>query len=1105
MSTVQRSRHPRTKQATTPRSTRIEALEARRVLAAPTLPDFPDEINITAGAPVHVALGGSDADGDDLTYSVTSTNSSISATIPKQQTPEGNRSLRITVQGYGEMVFELFEGRAPETTARIIEIAESGWYEGREFHRIIDGFMIQAGSRDGEGIYGTGTQFDDEYHADLQFTNSGLLAMAKSGDDTNDSQFFITDIPTGGFSLPRWLDFNHTIFGRLTSGEDVREAISEVETDSSNHPTGSSIVIESMEVFYDNQNAVMMIAAPDGTYDTGEITITVSDGKGGTASETVKVNVLPDTQDNNPFLGPIDPIRLNIDQPYTFQLDATDVEGDDIYYLAELLTETDDITVEVTEDGLVTITPRNEVVGVAEIAFRVGPTAESLVPDSLGEYEEAVIDSQIVVVEIPPAQPLIDFAPGADTGAQDGNTAKNNTDGKELYFEIDKLQATSELTVYLNGIETTFEQITRIPKGDGSADYVATIRVLTNAKLDDGNYTLHVQQHLPLSSEYGDQDLVSEISDPFEFSVDTAPPVITSEAIDIAIQGEEYFYDVDSDDEGDEDVYYQIQTPVPDGMVINSETGEIYWTPQATVGSEQSVVIEVVDGAGNEGSQSFSISIYAPLEITVEGEQTVDELETVSLIVTATDPSGQSSALTVTLQDGVLPADADYSLEQLDNNRARFTWHTAEADGPDVYDLVFGATNNVNAMSKETVTVTVNEVNQAPEFTQVFNDWPAFEDERINLQFEAQDNDLPANEMVFELFGDIPDGAEIDPTSGLLSWTPDEEDGGKTFEFGVRVTDSGDLSDEHMIVIIVAETQKAPVFEETPPQSVVEGELLDFVVLARDPDVPAHEISYELEGDVPQGMGIDAQTGRIRWQVPDGYLPDTTLQDTLELTVVAREIVTESEIAQATRQTVEVTVVDSLADLVAATLTLTQTVTSNHIAGPNASDPITALDSVSITSPFMQPADETPPLSRLTQVFDDTNLFGDEFGPMTADSGEGAEEESRADEEIDSDKPAEGDQTSTLERLLNEIAEDETEDDFVEAILAARTSTDEAPVEHESEPESETSSEDQAPSIEERTPYEDAPSGSETPVEPSSQAQVAARAQEPATAESKRS
>ncbi len=72
-----------------------------------------------------------------------------------------------------------------------------------------------------------------------------------------------------------------------------------------------------------------------------------------------------------------------------------------------------------------------------------------------------------------------------------------------------------------------------------------------------------------------------------------------------------------------------------------------------------------------------------------------------------------------------------------------------------------------------------------------------------------------------------------------------------------------------MIVITIAENHKAPVFDPTPAQEVTEGEVLDFAVVASDPDTPANTIEYELEGDVPPGLTIDAQTGRIRWEVPE--------------------------------------------------------------------------------------------------------------------------------------------------------------------------------------------------------------------------------------------
>ena len=98
--------------------------------------------------------------------------------------------------------------------------------------------------------------FDDQFHPDLQHNRGGILSFAKSGDDTNNSQFFITEGPT------RHLDFNHSIFGQLVEGEEVREAISEMDTNGppENRPD-VPVVISTIDVFKDTENAVVFLKA----------------------------------------------------------------------------------------------------------------------------------------------------------------------------------------------------------------------------------------------------------------------------------------------------------------------------------------------------------------------------------------------------------------------------------------------------------------------------------------------------------------------------------------------------------------------------------------------------------------------------------------------------------------------------------------------------------------------------------------------------------------------------------------------------------------------------------------------------------------------------
>ena len=114
-------------------------------------------------------------------------------------------------------------------------------YNGTVFHRVIPDFMIQGGDPLGKGIGGPGYKFEDETKPTDQFNKPGILAMANAGPNTNGSQFFITVKPTP------WLNGHHTIFGEVTSGMDVVEAISKADRDGMDRPK-TEIKIESVTI-----------------------------------------------------------------------------------------------------------------------------------------------------------------------------------------------------------------------------------------------------------------------------------------------------------------------------------------------------------------------------------------------------------------------------------------------------------------------------------------------------------------------------------------------------------------------------------------------------------------------------------------------------------------------------------------------------------------------------------------------------------------------------------------------------------------------------------------------------------------------------------------
>ena len=152
----------------------------------------------------------------------------------------------------GNLIVIFEDKNAPVTVANFVGLAEGKienkakakgipFYDGTIFHRVIKDFMIQGGDPQGTGMGDPGYKFEDERN-DLQHTGKGILSMANSGPNTNGSQFFITEVATP------WLDGRHTIFGAVVKGNDVIDAIANVEKGAQDKPK-TDIVLEKVSVF----------------------------------------------------------------------------------------------------------------------------------------------------------------------------------------------------------------------------------------------------------------------------------------------------------------------------------------------------------------------------------------------------------------------------------------------------------------------------------------------------------------------------------------------------------------------------------------------------------------------------------------------------------------------------------------------------------------------------------------------------------------------------------------------------------------------------------------------------------------------------------------
>ena len=140
----------------------------------------------------------------------------------------------------GAVEVELFDADAPKTVENFRKLAGDGFYDGVIFHRVIPDFMVQGGDPTGTGSGGPGYTFEDEFNDHP--VARGALAMANAGPNTNGSQFFIVTAD----ACP-WLDGKHTVFGQVTDGMAVVDAISQAETEAGDRPR-ETISIDRVEL-----------------------------------------------------------------------------------------------------------------------------------------------------------------------------------------------------------------------------------------------------------------------------------------------------------------------------------------------------------------------------------------------------------------------------------------------------------------------------------------------------------------------------------------------------------------------------------------------------------------------------------------------------------------------------------------------------------------------------------------------------------------------------------------------------------------------------------------------------------------------------------------
>lgn len=575
---------------------------------------------VLGGAPSWLGLNGFDPTGGPLTYTVSVSNPSLlTATVQQSGTGPGanNKSLVLNTSssalegGYGQMIFQLFDNLAPNTTSHIETLVNNGEFAtDSSFYRIShlgDGtdFVIQGGPSDSSSTLG---QFNDEFNTNLQFTVPGLLAMAKSTDDTNDSQVFITGAAT------RFLDFQHSIFGVLTEGNSIRNAIQQSRTSGDGAPP-QPITITSAQIITDTQNAALQLKAAEGASGTSNVTLTVTDAQGHSYAQTFAVTVSPDTANGAPFLNPIAPVTGVTGTPITVQLTAQDAENNPFFFDATKPSgETVNYTLNVNNStGLVTITPPAGFAGTFHVSMGVRGTTTTTTSDQF--------DLQDVLVTVAPGAPTsLDLASVSDSGTSNSD---NITDATSLDFTLGGL--TVGATVKLMKGNTVLAQ--------GVANATTMTLTVANAGTALGEGASDITATQTVNGQ------TSPASTALKVTYDSVNPTFTSTAPTTAQAGFNVNYNAQTNEEGGTTGLTYSLTSAPSGATINPTTGILTWTPTAASTTAQTFSIVATDAAGNTATQALSITV---------GSAKVD------LTMTVTKPDGSALTTLTPGQDFIL-------------------------------------------------------------------------------------------------------------------------------------------------------------------------------------------------------------------------------------------------------------------------------------------------------------------------------------------------------------------------------------------------------------------------------------------------------------------
>ncbi|WP_207173288.1 putative Ig domain-containing protein [Halochromatium glycolicum] len=329
-------------------------------------------------------------------------------------------------------------------------------------------------------------------------------------------------------------------------------------------------------------------------------------------------------------------------------------------------------------------------------------------------------------------------------------------------------------------------------------------------------------------------------------------PVITSIPSTFATEGLGYSYQAQAQDPNGDILSYALDL-APQGMTIGSSSGLIQWVPEDAQVGDQNVTLRVQDPGGLLSTQSFMISVIDqtdPPEILSSPVTEAEARVAYSYQVEAVDPDlGDSLDYTLTTAPDGMTIDAASGL---------VSW-TPHDDQVGSQLVTVRATDTTGLFAEQSFTIQVVELNEPPSFTSS----PVVEALEGSLYaYDADANDPNTGDTLTFSLDEAPSGMDIDPASGLIQWTPSEQQVGFV-DVLVRVGDAAGLSSTQSYQVAVLNQNDPPSITSTPVTSGDQDGLYVYQVAASDQD-QGDVLTFKLT-TAPTGMTINPTSGRITW------------------------------------------------------------------------------------------------------------------------------------------------------------------------------------------------------------------------------------------------